>query len=80
MRYSTKKKKKKVGGWEGVGGGNSRNCCGVFQVRVTGDDSGLCCITCVTYFERKLTPFCVHSVVYFAELWYGSSTMYSLLH
>ena len=28
-------------------------------MRVTVGDSGLCCCTCVTYFERKLTPLCV---------------------
>ena len=30
------------------------------QVRVTVGDSGQCC-TCVIYFERRLTPVCVHS-------------------
>ena len=29
------------------------------QVRVTVGDSGLCCCTCVTYFELWLAPFCV---------------------
>ena len=29
------------------------------QVRVTVGDSGLCCCTCVTYFEGELTPSCV---------------------
>ena len=29
------------------------------QVRVKVDDSGLHCCTCVTYFERQLTPSCV---------------------
>ena len=32
-----------------------------YQVRVTTGDSGLCRCTCVTYFERQLTPLCVHS-------------------
>ena len=32
-----------------------------YQVRVTTGDSGLCHCTCVTYFERQLTPLCVHS-------------------
>ena len=31
-------------------------------MRVTVDDSGLCCCTCVTYFERQLTPLWVDSV------------------
>ena len=31
------------------------------QVRVTVGDSGLCCCTCVTYFERWLTLLCVDS-------------------
>ena len=31
----------------------------VGQVRVTAGDSGLCCCTCVTSFERSLTPLCV---------------------
>ena len=29
------------------------------QARVTEGDSGLCCCTCVRYFERLLTPLCV---------------------
>ena len=29
------------------------------QVRVTVGDSGLCCCSCVTCFERQLTPLCV---------------------
>ena len=36
-------------------------CLPVCQVRVTVRDPGLCCCTCVTYFERKLTPLCVDS-------------------
>ena len=33
------------------------------QVRVTISDSGLCCCTCVTYFERYfLNPFCFDSM------------------
>ena len=31
------------------------------QVRVTVGDSGLCCCTCVRYFEHWLTPLCVDS-------------------
>ena len=31
------------------------------QERVTAGDSGLCCCTCVTYFERQLTPLCIDS-------------------
>ena len=31
----------------------------VCQVRVTVGDLGLCCCTCVMYFERWLTPLCV---------------------
>ena len=30
------------------------------QVRVTVGDSGLCCCTCVTYFECELTPLFVY--------------------
>ena len=30
-------------------------------MRVTVGNSGLCCCTCVTYFERLLTPLCVDS-------------------
>ena len=30
------------------------------QVKVTVSDSGLCCCTCVTYFERELTPLSVY--------------------
>ena len=42
--------------------GSSRRCslCTLYlhacQVRVTVGDSGLCCCTCVTYFERQLPP------------------------
>ena len=32
------------------------------QVRLTMGNVGLCYCTCVTYFERKLTPLCVDSV------------------
>ena len=32
-----------------------------WQMRITVGDSGLCCSTCVTYFERWLTPLCVDS-------------------
>ena len=32
------------------------------QVRVTVGDPGLCCCTCVTSFERSLTPLFVDSV------------------
>ena len=28
-------------------------------MHATADDSGLCCCTCVAYFERQLTPLCV---------------------
>ena len=31
------------------------------RMPVTVGDSGLCCRTCVTYFERQLTPLCVDS-------------------
>ena len=31
------------------------------QVRVTVGDSGLCCCTCDTYFERQLTFLCIES-------------------
>ena len=34
-------------------------CLHACQVRVTVADSDLCCCTCVTYFERQLTPLCV---------------------
>ena len=33
------------------------------QVRVTVGESGLCCCTCVTSFERWLTPLCVVSIL-----------------
>ena len=33
------------------------------RMRVTVGDSGLCCCTCVTYFERQLTPLCADFVV-----------------
>ena len=31
------------------------------HVRVTVGDSGLCCCTCVTYLQPKLSPLCVDS-------------------
>ena len=37
-------------------------------VRVTVGDSGVCCCTCVTSFERSLTPLCVESVKQVAGL------------
>ena len=33
----------------------------ICRVRVTIGDSGLCCCTCVTWFEPWFTPLCVHS-------------------
>ena len=42
--------------WWSVGTWYSLHAC---QVRVTVAGSGLCCYTCVTYFEHWLTPLCV---------------------
>ena len=41
------------------------------QVRVTVGDSGLCC-TCVTYFERLLTPLSVDSARAFGDSFFVS--------
>ena len=32
-------------------------------MRVLVGDPGLCCCTCVTYFELELTPLCVDSAI-----------------
>ena len=48
------------------------------QVRVTVGDSGLCCCTCVTYFERWLTPLWV--VYYFEFKIFGVQTCWFALY
>ena len=44
---------------------------------VTVGDSGLCCCTCVTYFERWLTPLCVDFLQLLVQAW--NCTLFLLL-
>ena len=47
------------------------------QVRVTAGNSGLCCCTCVMYFECQLTPLCVDSAW---ALWASFSFRFVVFH
>ena len=47
------------------------------QVRVTVGDSGLCYCTCVTCFERSLTPLCVDSA---RALWVSFCFRFVAMH
>ena len=35
--------------------------CSFFFCKLNGLEKSVCCCTCVTYFERELTPLCVDS-------------------